>query len=120
MADYFTTRNAAADLRDIYHRSVEQWGERVADEYLDAVYRVFERLAKNPELGQVRRKRSSPFLMYPAKQHFVIYDVSPQGIIIVALLHQVRNIESIIANLGPSFVLEIVALKNQLDQRRGD
>ena len=113
MADYFITRRAALDLQEIYGHSVERWGERVADEYLETVYRVFAQLTDSPELGKLRQKRSSPFLMYPAGNHFVIYDTFPKGIIILTLLHQVRKIESIIENLGPSFIYEITFLKKQ-------
>ena len=116
MADFFITRRAALDLRDIYSRSVKKWGESVADEYLEAVYRVFAQLANSPELGNLRRKRSSPFLMYPARKHFVIYDTFPKGIIFLTLLHQMRKIESIIENLGPSFISEISFLKKQLHE----
>lgn len=116
MTDYFITRRAVLDLQDIYSHSVNKWGEKVADEYLEAVYRVFDQLSKNPELGRLRQKRSGPFLIYPAKKHFVIYDTFPKGIIIVTLLHQVRQIENIIENLGPSFITEITSLKKQLNE----
>ena len=59
MADYFITRRAAFDLQDIYGHSVEKWGDSVADEYLEAVYRVFAQLAKSPELGNLKRKASA-------------------------------------------------------------
>jgi len=114
MADYFITRRAAFDLQDIYGHSVEKWGESVADEYLETVYGVFEQITKNPQLGKLRRKRANPFLMYPAGKHFVIYDTLPEGIIILALLHQMRKIECIIENLGPSFISEITFLKKQI------
>jgi len=113
MADYFITRRAASDLQEIYGHSVEKWGESVGDDYLETIYRVFAQLAGNPELGKLRQKRSSPFLIYPSGKHFVIYDTFPQGIIILTLLHQVRKIESIIENLGPSFIYEITFLKKQ-------
>lgn len=114
------TRRAALDLQDIYGRSVKKWGDGVAGEYIEAVYGVFEQIANNPELGRSRRIRSSPFFMVPAKKHFVIYDTFPKGIIIVTLLHQVRNIESIIENLGPSFVAELTVLKKRLHERSRD
>lgn len=113
MADYFITRRAASDLLDIYGRSIEKWGERVADEYIKAIYSVFEQVANNPDLGMLRRKRSYPFLIYPAQKHFIIYDTFPKGIIIVTLLHQVRNIENIIGKLGPDFVAEIASMKER-------
>jgi len=54
--------------------------------------------------------------MYPARKHFVIYDTFPKGIIILTLLHQMRKIESIIENLGPSFISEIIDLKKQFHE----
>ena len=120
MSGYYLTRHAAHDLQDIYGRSVETWGERVANEYLEAVYGVFEMLAKSPELGQARRERSNPFLMYPANKHFVIYDTFPQGTIIVTLLHQVRRIENIIQKLDSAFFIEIDELKKRFHKRISD
>lgn len=117
MADYFLTHRAAFDLQDIYIRSIENWGESVADEYITALYDAFKLIAENPELGKTRTKRSKPFLMVAAKKHFVVYDTFPKGIIIVTLLHQVRNIESIIEESGPSFISEIETLKKQLHER---
>ncbi|MFQ5481675.1 MAG: type II toxin-antitoxin system RelE/ParE family toxin [Nitrospinaceae bacterium] len=118
MADYFITRRAAFDLPDIYVRSVENWGEGVADEYIKAIYGVFKQIAESPDLGRAREGRSRPFLMYPVKQHLVIYEAFPKGIMVAALLDQVGDIESIIKGLGPSFGAEITALKKQLLDRK--
>lgn len=114
MTDYFLTRRAILDLQNIYIRSVENWGEDIADKYIEALYLSFQRIAENPQLGQARLNRSWPFLMVLAKKHYVIYDTFPKGIIIVTLLHQVRNIERILEEFSPSFVPEITALKRQL------
>lgn len=67
--------------------------------------------AVNPELGRLRRYRSAPFLMIPARQHFVIYDLVPQGIAVLTVQHQVRDIESLIAELTPAFHAEVEWLK---------
>ena len=49
--------------------------------------------------------------MVPARQHFVVYDRIPEGIAILTLLHQVRDFESLIAGLSPSFLQEVEKLK---------
>ncbi len=113
MADYFLTRRAILDLEDIYDHSLEKWGEKVADHYIEALYEVFDQITKNSELGKRKQKRSHPFLMVSAKKHFVIYDVFPKGVIILTLLHQVRDIENIIRKLDSSFIKEINDLKKQ-------
>jgi hypothetical protein len=51
--------------------------------------------------------------MVPARQHFVIYDLVPQGIAVLTVQHQVRDIESLIADLTPAFHAEVERLKRK-------
>lgn len=67
----------------------------------------------DPEAGRLRQHRSAPFLMIPARRHFVIYDLVPQGIAVLTIQHQARDIEFLIAELTPSFHAEIERLKRK-------
>jgi len=69
--------------------------------------------AASPEKGRLRPYRSAPFLMVPARQHFLIYDLVPQGIAVLTLQHQVRDIEALIADLTPAFCAEVERLKRK-------
>lgn len=69
--------------------------------------------AANPEMGRLRQHRSAPFLMIPARQHFVIYDLVPQGIAVLTVQHQVRDVEALIAELTPAFHAEVERLKRK-------
>jgi len=110
-AAFLLTRNAALDLRRIHARSRHEWGDGVADRYLADLYAAMGDAATNPEKGHLRQHRSVPFLMVPARQHFVIYDLVPQGIVVLTVQHQVRNIETLIAELTPAFLAEVERLK---------
>ena len=110
-ATFLLTRNAALDLRRIYTRSRREWGDDVADRYLADLYAAMGVAAANPEKGRLRQYRSAPFLMVPARQHFVIYDLVPQGIAVLTVQHQVRGIEALVAELPPSFNAEVERLK---------
>jgi plasmid stabilization system protein ParE len=110
---FLLTRNAALDLRRIHTRSRREWGEVVADQYLADLYEVMAMAAANLEGGRLRQYRSAPFLMVPARQHFLIYDIVPQGIVVLTVQHQVRDIESLIAELGRTFHAEVERLKGQ-------
>lgn len=48
------------------------------------------------------------------RQHFVIYDRVPQGIAVLTVQHQVRDIESLIADLTPAFHAEVERLKRKI------
>ena len=113
-ATFLLTRNAALDLRRIHARSVREWGEGAADQYIGDLYAAMGVAAAKPERGRLRHYRSAPFLMIPARQHFVIYDLVPQGIAVLAIQHQVRDIETLIAELTPAFVAEVERLKRQV------
>lgn len=112
-ATFLLTRNAALDLRRIYMRSRREWGDDVADRYLADLYAVMGVAAADPEKGRLRQSRSAPFLMVAARQHFVIYDLVPQGIVVLTVQHQVRDIESLIADLTPAFQAEVDRLKRK-------
>lgn len=112
-ATFLLTRNAALDLRRIHTNSRREWGEDVADQYLANLYAIMGVAAANPEKGRLRQYRSAPFLMVPARQHFVIYDLVQHGIAVLTVLHQVRDIESLIADLTPAFYAEVERLKRK-------
>lgn len=112
-ATFLLTRNAALDLRRIYTRSRREWGDDVADRYLADLYAAMGVAAADPEKGCLRQYRSAPFLMIAAREHFVIYDLVPQGIVVLTVQHQVRNIETLIAELTPSFNAEVERLKRK-------
>ena len=112
-AAFLLTRNAALDLRRIHAQSRREWSEDIADQYLADLYAEMGLAAANPEKGRLRQHRSAPFLMIPARQHFVIYDLLPQGIAVLTVQHQVRDIESLIAELTSAFRAEVKRLKSQ-------
>lgn len=112
-AAFLLTRNAALDLRRIHARSRREWSEDIADQYLADLYAAMGVAAANPEKGRLRQHRSAPFLMVPAQQHFVIYDLVPQGIAVLTVQNQVRDIESLIAELTSAFHAEVKRLKSQ-------
>ena len=113
-ARFFLTRRAALDLRAIDARSRRQWGDQVADRYVADLYAAMREAAANPQAGRLRERRSAPFLMTAARQHFVIYDLMPQGIAVLTIQHGVRDIETLIAGLTPSFRAEVQRLKRQI------
>lgn len=114
MSNFHLTRRAFMDIDDIYETSVMCWGENVAKHYIGDLYQNFKQIANKSELGELRKARSVPFLMSPARKHFVIYEKYKNDIIVVTVLHKVRDIEGIIRKLGPSFKEEIKQLKKRL------
>lgn len=107
------TRCAARDLRDIHIHSRERWGATVAGQYMADLYAVLTRIAERPALGEERQHRSYPFLMVPARQHFVVYDRVLDSVVVPTILHQMRDIEGIIAAQAPSCRRQTMALRDE-------
>lgn len=114
MATYYLTERAAIHLRDIYTYTVDQWGEKQAERYMQGIIRHLQKIAANPEIGKMRRNRSMPFLMAVAEKHYVIYRECEEGIIVASLLHSKRDIESIIQQIGLPLALEIQEIERQI------
>jgi len=114
---FFLTRRAALDLQDIYKHSLQEWGEATANSYMTDLYAAMNKAVVNPDYGLLRQHRAAPFLMISARQHFVVYERIPQGVAILTLLHQVRDIESLIEGLSPSFLQEVKKLQEAIPGR---
>ncbi len=112
-ATFLLTRNAALDLRRIHARSRREWGDDVAERYLADLYATMADAAVNPGKSRLRQHRSTPFLMVSARQHYVICELVPQGIAVLTVQHQVRDIETLIAELTPTFHAEVERLKRK-------
>ena len=111
MPRFHLTRRAAQDLRDIHTRSVENRGSARADRYVADIYAICGRVAVDPDLGRLRSHRSPPFLMVAVGRHFVVYDRLGDDVVVLTVLHQVRDIERIIADMGPEFLTQIEIMR---------
>ena len=111
---FYLTRQAARTLRDIYARSEEIWGQSRAESYIAEIYAAMNNAAMGPDVGKLRQARSAPFFMNPARKHFIVYDRFAKGVVILTLLHQRRDIETLIAEMETSFFAEIEAIKKEL------
>lgn len=116
-ATFLLTRNAALDLRRIHARSRREWGDDVADRYIADLYATMADAAATPGKGRRRQRRSMPFLMVSARQHYVIHDLVPQGIAVLTVQYQVRDIETLIAEPTPAFHAEVERLKRKTRSR---
>ena len=114
MADYYLTRRAASDLREIYQYSVDTWEEVVADTYMDTLFFSLQRIASNPDIGKKRQKRAAPYLMAPVAKHFAVYESIENGIIVVTILHGRRDIEGILNKISRELAKEVEQIKQKL------
>lgn len=88
------TAEAEQDLINIWSYTYRNWGEEQADIYLDSLEEAFKLLTETPLLCRSRREFVRPVRIHPHAHHLVIYDVLPEIINIVRVLHESMDIEA--------------------------
>ena len=113
MPEIYLTRRAAANLLEMEAHSLQNWGTDRTRKYMDDVHKALRDIAHNPQWGQVRWRRSRPFLMAPTQTHFAIYRPLGENIVVATLLHKGRDIEAIIRKLRPQLEAEIARIEKE-------
>lgn len=80
--------SADQDLVNIFHYSIQKFGEKRAELYIKNLNDSFRILAQQPELGKDYGFVRSNLLAYSVVSHIVFFKVSVWGITILRVLHR--------------------------------
>jgi toxin ParE1/3/4 len=86
--------DAEGDLDNILEFGIERFGPQVGREYVVGLVDFFDRLLDRPELGQEHpgyRRTKLRGVSY--RSHKVFYDVTPDQVRIVRVLHQAMDFD---------------------------
>jgi toxin ParE1/3/4 len=87
MAGYRLTRQAAADLNDIYLYTFETFGEIQAERYVEDMYGCIALIAENPRLGRMASFIRPGIFHFTHRSHSIYYKPESDGVLIVRVLH---------------------------------
>ncbi|MCF8075285.1 MAG: type II toxin-antitoxin system RelE/ParE family toxin [Desulfotignum sp.] len=93
MRKYRLTPSAKSNLIEIWNYTVEAWGEKQAEKYLQEIEDKLNKLAANPELGRPRPEISPGYYSFPAQKHIIFYLNSGSHIDIIGILHGKMDID---------------------------
>lgn len=106
MAYLGISRRAAHDIEEIYRFSVEHWGDKVAQEYLDSLEQALNRLQENPGLLRVKPEFSKHLMFHRVHRHFLVCLVVESNVYVVAVKHGSLDLPNRLAELEPSLLEE--------------
>jgi toxin ParE1/3/4 len=90
---YRLTRQAAADLRDIYCYTRRRWGKAQAERYASQLQQCCTMLATRPHAGRKRDELQPPDLhSFVQGSHVIFYQPQPYGVLIVRILHGTQDV----------------------------
>jgi toxin ParE1/3/4 len=101
MAYLGLSRRAVRDLEELRRYSVEQWGERVAEEYLDSIEEALNRLRESPNLLRTKPEFSRHLRFYRVRRHFPVCSVVEENIYVLAVKHGSLDLPHRLAELEP-------------------
>ncbi|WP_320042106.1 type II toxin-antitoxin system RelE/ParE family toxin [uncultured Desulfobacter sp.] len=93
MYRYRLTPSAKSDLIDIWNYTVETWGEKQAEKYLQDIEDKLNQLAANPGLGKQRPEIARGYYSFPVQKHIMFYLISDSYIDIIGILHGKMDID---------------------------
>ena len=103
MAALYLTNRVRHKLLEIENYSEKMWGKKRTAQYMNDILQAMQQLAQKPDIGKLRQNRSQPYLMAPVEQHYAIYKIVEDGIMVVTILHNRQNVEGILGSVGISF-----------------
>jgi toxin ParE1/3/4 len=119
MTELFLTERAEFALIDIEDYSIETWGDRVADEYLEKIQDAFTLIKSSPGLLRAREEFSDGLLFYRVERHWLICNIIDETVYVLAVWHAAMDILDRLAKYEPSLLQEAESLHGQILNDKG-
>lgn len=113
-AQLHLTQRALADLQQILEYSAQQWGRRVADDYITGMEAALNRIRENPELLRAEPALHPALTFYRVQKHLLVCDSQDRSIIVLTVIHATMDIPSRLADIQPQLAMEVELLHRQL------
>ncbi len=113
------TDRVLRDIASIELHSIEQFGKRVANRYIDKLELGISRIAENPELLREEQLFHRSLRFYRVEQHLFVCETAIDGwVIILTVLHASMDIPSRLAELEPNLHIEVEMLVKKLREKK--
>lgn len=91
----------------IYAFSVEKWGEKTAERYLDQIQDSLLLLEENPKLLLQKPEISNRFKLYQTGAHWLVCDMLGNDIFVLTIKHLSINLLDRLKTLEPTLEEEV-------------
>ncbi|MGH7088411.1 MAG: type II toxin-antitoxin system RelE/ParE family toxin [Stellaceae bacterium] len=98
---YRTTRQADADIIDIYLWGCHEFGQRQAEQYHNGLAATFDLIAAHPRMARERSEFNPPVRLHPYQSHLIVYMLDDDGVLIVRVLHGRQEWEACLTTTEP-------------------
>jgi len=114
VAKLLLTQRALQDIHGIFACSVECFGKRAAEKYLDEIEAALERVKSQPALLRPQPELHAALTFYRVNQHLLVCDARPESTVVLTVVHASMDIPTRLAELAPTLVAEVEMLHRRL------
>ena len=93
MRPYVFSKEAENDLVEIYRYGFINYGEKKADQYIEALKEKCQFLADVPNFCPDRDEFNPPVKIHHHRKHLIIYVIANNDILIVRVLHDRMDVQ---------------------------
>ena len=108
------TDRAHYDLQEIEDYSLERWGRKTANRYLEDIQTALSLLQENPDLLRHKSGVSTQFKFYRVREHFLVCIKLKDVLYILTIKHGQMDLPHRIGELEPTLVQEADLLYQRL------
>jgi toxin ParE1/3/4 len=108
------TDRAHYDLQEIQRYSIQAWGKKVADRYLENIQTALSLLQEKPELLRQKPQVSNHFKFYPVREHFLVCVQLKEFLLVLTIKHGQMDLPTRITELETTLVEEADLLHQRL------
>jgi toxin ParE1/3/4 len=87
---------ALKDLDEIASYTLNNWGERQTESYLDSLQSICLLLSSKPHMGRPFGPIRPNWLRWEHESHIIFYRILPDGIRVQRIVHQRRALEKLL------------------------
>ncbi len=91
---YVISKEAIADLDDIWFYTVEKWSVPQANHYYDLIVAEINHICKEPDSGRQMDQIRKGYRVSKVKSHLVFYRIVDDTVEVIRILHQRMDIEN--------------------------
>ena len=118
MAYLALSRRAFLDIQDIEAYSIEKWGAKVANDYIESIEAALNLLRENPQLLRTKQDIGDSLSFYRVKQHFLVCALFDQDIYVLTVKHGAMDLPNRIQELEPQLLIEAEMLHKAHKDKR--
>ncbi|GJL77997.1 MAG: hypothetical protein NPINA01_09860 [Nitrospinaceae bacterium] len=108
------TDRAHFDLQEIEAYSIQRWGRKTANRYLEDIQTALSLLQEKPDLLRQKPHVSPHFKLYRIREHFLVCVELKDFLLVLTIKHGQMDLPSQITELEPTLVKEADLLHQRL------